>query len=117
MADDFNTPKALSVLFDLAREINQLRDTKQLVTAKKLATMLKYLGSTLGLLQEDPTTSLKSGVNSEAIETLIMERSLARQNKNWQEADKIRDKLTAMGITLEDTKDGTTWIIENRKKL
>lgn len=116
MADDFNTPKALSTLFDLVREINQLRDTKQLATAKQHATLLKYLGGTIGLLQVNPTVFLQSGVNGKMIEDLISARDLARQNKNWQEADKIRDKLTAIGITLEDTKNGTIWIIEDRKK-
>ncbi len=116
MADDFNTPRALSSLFDLVREINQLRDTKQLPKAKKLGAILKQLGGTLGLLQALPTTFLKSGVNSEVIEALIATRNQERQNKNWQEADKIRDRLTAMGITLEDTKNGTIWIVEDRKK-
>lgn len=116
MADDFNTPKAISILFDLTREINQLRDTKQLSKAKEQCAILKYLGGILGLLQEPPSIFLKSKVDSVIIETLIANRNLERQNKNWQEADKIRDKLTAMGIALEDTKIDTTWIVEDRKK-
>ncbi|MDR1057374.1 MAG: cysteine--tRNA ligase [Coxiellaceae bacterium] len=116
MADDFNTPEALSVLFDLTHEINQLRDTKQLSKAKEFIILLKNLGATLGLLQDNPKTFLKFGVNIKTIETSISSRNIARKNKNWILADKIRDKLSAIGITLEDTPQGTEWILENRNK-
>ena len=116
MEDDFNTPKAISTLFDITREINQLRDTKQLLKAQQQCALLKYLGGILGLLQEIPSVFLKSGVNSDIIETLIASRDQERQNKDWQKADKIRDKLVAMGITLEDTKSSTSWFVEDRKK-
>ncbi len=116
MADDFNTPKALAVLFDLVREINQLRDTKQLAKAKQYVALLKDLGGTLGLLEENPVVFLQAGVDSKIITDLITARSLSRQNKNWQEADNIRNKLIAMGIVLEDTKNGTIWTVEDRKK-
>jgi len=116
MQDDFNTPKAIAILFDLAREINQLRDSSQELKAQNQCALLKHLGWSLGILQENPETFLKFGVNIEKIETLIAARNQARQNKNWHEADKIRAELTTMGITLEDTGASTTWLIEDRSK-
>ena len=116
MEDDFNTPKAISILFDLAREINQSRDAGQTLKAEQQCALLKHLGWCLGILQEDPEVFLKSGVDTDAIETLITARNQARQNKNWNEADKIRAELTAMGITLEDSSFGTTWLVDDRSK-
>lgn len=116
MADDFNTPEALAALFDLTREINQLRDTKQLGKAQELSALLKQLGTTLGLLQEKPEKFLKAGVDQDLIEKLIASRNTARKNKNWELADKIRDELGSMGISLEDTSQGTTWTVEDRSK-
>lgn len=115
MADDFNTPMALAILFDLVRDINQFRDTKQLAQAEKLVAILQDLGESLGLFQENPATFLKFGANAQEIADLIAERNAARQNKNWQVADKIRETLTKMGIALEDQPSGTNWFIENRK--
>lgn len=105
MQDDFNTPVALSVLFDLARDINKTQDGIS-------AAILKRLGGLLGILEQDPEQFLKSGENTgeiEAIEKLIAERNHARAEKNWAKSDEIRDQLTAMGITIEDTASGTTW--------
>lgn len=116
MADDFNTPKALSILFDLTHEINQLRDSQQLTKAKKQSALLKHLGESLGILQEVPTTFLKSNVDAKIIESLVTARNKARQDKNWSEADRIRRELAAMGIALEDTSMGTTWLLTDRKK-
>lgn len=110
MNDDFNTPEALAVLFDLAREINRLRSAQQLTEAAQYGALLKHLGLVLGILQDDPEKFLKAGIDASAIEALITARNTARKNKNWAEADRIRDQLTAMGITLEDTPTGTTWI-------
>lgn len=112
MDDDFNTPEALAVLFDLAHETNRLRDTNQLAKATQYGALLKNLSWILGILQEDPKKFLKAGIDENKIETLIAARNDARKNKNWVEADKIRNELTSMGITLEDTSNGTTWLAE-----
>lgn len=113
MADDFNTPEALAILFDLAREVNrqkQMRDGTGL-SAGQHAFVLKKLGKILGILQEDPEQFLQSGItlNASAIETLINERDLAKKSKNFLKADAIRKDLAAQGIILEDTATGTTW--------
>lgn len=114
MDDDFNTPKALSVLFELSREINQLHNQEKHLEAQKLSSLLKKLAWNLGILQDDPANFLNSGVNKKLVASLISQRNIARQNKDWTSADKIRDKLTQMGITLEDKTDGTSWVIEKK---
>jgi cysteinyl-tRNA synthetase len=102
MNDDFNTPVALSVLFDLARELNKTK-------SPALATTLKYLASFLGLLQENPDNFLQGETdNDAAIETQIQARIDAKLAKNWALADQIRDELKAQNIILEDSPDGTT---------
>lgn len=113
MDDDFNTPDALAVLFELAREINRLRevDTQQ---AKQYAANLQYLASILGILQHDPEQFLKLGIQQDSFDTekinrLIAARNAARTAKNWQEADRIRDELLDLGVALEDTAAGTEW--------
>ncbi|WP_342220726.1 cysteine--tRNA ligase [Rickettsiella endosymbiont of Miltochrista miniata] len=113
MDDDFNTPDALAVLFELAREINRLRETDS-KQAQHYAECLQYLASILGLLQQDPEQFLKLGPqadNSDAdkINQLIAARNAARAAKNWQEADRIRDELLSLGVVLEDTANGTEW--------
>jgi len=112
MDDDFNTPVALSVLFDLAREINKSHDSSE---KQKLAHTLKHLAGVLGILQEDAEAFLHGGrtdsaLSEQEIETLIQQRLEAKQAKNWAEADKIRDQLKVQGIVLEDAPGGkTTW--------
>lgn len=114
MDDDFNTPEALAVLFDLTREINRLRkeDEQQ---AANLGAELKRLGAFLGILQDDPEAYLQGGGASEdglsdsAIDDLIAKRQTAKAEKQWGEADRIRDELKAAGIMLEDNAQGTTW--------
>jgi len=132
MDDDFNTPIALSVLFDLAREINRQRtiDSKFSVN---LARLLKKLGDTLGILQSDPDEWLKQGkqnisvlqagdiniqgfspkvvtsMSDDKVEQLIAKRCTARENKDWAEADRIRDTLKESRVILEDVGGGTTW--------
>lgn len=113
MDDDFNTPDALAVLFDLAREINRLRETDQ-KQAQHYAECLQYLASILGLLQQDPEQFLKLGLqpdksDSDKINQLIAARNAARSAKNWQAADRIRDELLSLGVVLEDTASGTEW--------
>ena len=109
MDDDFNTPEALAVLFDLANEVNK---TKSLATA----ALLKGLADLVGLLQRDPDEYLQGQVNANAIsdealnvDQLIMKRNEAKQTKNFAEADRIRKLLADAGIVLEDSPQGTTW--------
>ncbi|MDO9949310.1 cysteine--tRNA ligase [Glaesserella parasuis] len=111
MDDDFNTPGALAVLFELAREVNKLKAENQ-AEANKLAARLKQLAGVLGLLEQDPETFLQGDANNDEvaeIEALIKQRNEARASKNWAMADEARSKLTAMGIVLEDGANGTTW--------
>jgi len=115
MDDDFNTPEALSVLFDVVREINRCRDEAP-VEAARLAAVLVHLGGVLGILQQQPEEYLKGAagagegeLDAAAIEALINQRYAARQSKNWAEADRIRDELAAQRVVLEDGPQGTTW--------
>jgi cysteinyl-tRNA synthetase len=112
MDDDFNSPEACAVLFELAREINRLRDS-DVQAAAGLAARLKILACVLGVLQLEPEAFLQAGaegkVDSAEVEALIAARLQARAEKNWAESDRIRDQLTSMGVVLEDSKGGTTW--------
>ena len=135
MDDDFNTPNAVSVLFDLARDINRLRTTEP-ARAAAFGTLLRKLGGVLGLLQGDPKaflqgdqmTSLQGprvierkvrdsltvsddihALTNEAIDKLIEQRTNVRKAKNWAESDRIRDELKAKGVILEDAAGKTTW--------
>ncbi|GGK05861.1 cysteine--tRNA ligase [Pseudomonas matsuisoli] len=112
MDDDFNTPEACAVLFEMAREINRLRDS-DLPAAAALGARLRSLASVLGILQLSSETFLQSGagarVDATKVESLIEARLRARSEKNWAESDRLRDELTAMGVVLEDGKGGTTW--------
>ena len=112
MNDDFGTPEACAVLFDLVREINRLRDSEP-QTAAGLAGRLRELGGLLGVLQLDADDFLRAGaegkVDAAEVEALIQARLQARADKNWGESDRIRDQLAAMGVVLEDKKGETTW--------
>jgi len=114
MDDDFNTPEALSVLFDLVREINRCRDGDR-EQAEKLAGALVELGDVLGILQHDAEEYLKGasgrteGLADAEVERLIQQRKEARVNKDWALADQVRDQLAEQGIALEDGPQGTTW--------
>ncbi|WP_311064266.1 cysteine--tRNA ligase [Halomonas sp. DWK9] len=116
MDDDFNTPEALAVLFDLARDLNRAK-SDQPAEAPRLAGELKHLAGVLGLLQQTPQTFLKGSQQqmalSEAdIEAKIADRQAAKANKDFAQADAIRDELAALGIILKDSREGTTWVIE-----
>ena len=109
MNDDFNTPEAVAVLFDLANETNK-------TGALKDALLLKGLGGQLGLLQQDPQQYLQHQVSirdstytARSIEQMIQHRFAARKAGNYTEADRIRKELLDVGITLEDNSNGTTW--------
>lgn len=111
MDDDFNTPGALAVLFELAREINKLKAEDQ-GKANLLASRLKQLASVLGLLEQDPETFLQGNAADDEvskIETFIKQRNDARAAKDWAAADAARDALKEMGVVLEDSANGTTW--------
>ncbi len=112
MDDDFNTPVAIAVLFDIAREINRLQAAEP-AAAASLAAELRRLAGILGLLRNDPEAFLQSstaaGPSAAEIESLIDQRLAARRAKNWAEADRIRDALKGQGIILEDAGAGTTW--------
>lgn len=112
MNDDFNTPVALSVLFDLAHEIWRLRELNDVLGAAAHAALLKKLGSIFCILQTDVEVYFTAGatVDVEKIEALIQARQMARQAKNWAEADRIRNELLAMNVVLDDAADHkTTW--------
>lgn len=109
MDDDFNTPEALAVLFDLANEANRSKDGA-------VAAQLKALAGVLGLLQRDPQAFLQGatpdaadGLSPAEIEARIQARVDAKKAKNFAEADRLRAELLAAGIVLEDSAQGTTW--------
>ncbi|AWZ49558.1 cysteine--tRNA ligase [Hathewaya limosa] len=105
MDDDFNTADAISVIFDLIKEVNlkvNANSSKELV--KSALDLIRELGEVLGILQKSTKGSLE-----EEVEALIEQRQQARKDKNWALADKIRDDLKAKGITLEDTPQGIRW--------
>ncbi len=109
MSDDFHTPAALAVLFDLTREINRLRDEGSEVAAP-LATLLRELAGVLGLLQQDAEDFLRGDeTNIHWIEERIAARAAARLARDFAGADGIRQELTAAGVILEDGPGGTTW--------
>ena len=124
MNDDFNTPEAVAVLFELANGLYHSG-------SEKAAAQLKSLAGVLGLLQRDPISYLQggpvirpgtgqlgitenhpavvTGLNKDQIEEKIGARLIARKAKNFAESDRIRDELFAAGIVLEDAASGTTW--------
>ncbi|MHB1946750.1 MAG: cysteine--tRNA ligase [Gammaproteobacteria bacterium] len=113
MDDDFNAPIAFSVLFDLAHEINRLRD-KDDQSAAAHGALLRKLGGVLGILQDSPEKFLQGTsdqVDVAKIEALIVARNEARAKKDWKEADRVRNELLSMSIHLEDGVSGTSWKI------
>jgi cysteinyl-tRNA synthetase len=108
MDDDFNTPEAIAVLFDLSRTINKTTGDEQ----AELAGQLRYLGSVLGCLQSDAQAFLQGGGadgEHEWIAAMIVKRADAKKAKDFATADAVRDELLAKGIVLRDSPEGTTW--------
>jgi cysteinyl-tRNA synthetase len=105
MNDDFNTPPAVSVLFELASELNR---TRSLATA----ALLKGLGKVLGVLQQSPRSYLQGGstLDEARIQQLIDERAQAKKARDFAAADRIRGQLAALGVELKDSASGTTWV-------
>jgi cysteinyl-tRNA synthetase len=105
MDDDFNTPAALAVLFELAGEANRTRNGS-------LTALIKSLAATLGCLQQEPRAYLQAGValDDATIQARISARAKAKAERNFPEADRIRDELLAQGIVLKDSAQGTTWV-------
>ena len=106
MNEDFGTPDAVAVLFELAAEVNRSKSAE-------LAGLLKALGGVLGLLQADPATFLQAGASVDAayIEEQIALRAAAKAAKNYAESDRIRAALLAQGVELKDSAQGTTWTV------
>jgi cysteinyl-tRNA synthetase len=104
MNNDFGTPEAVAVLFELASETNRSRSLQR-------AALLKRLGGVLGLLQQDPTSFLQGGRHDDVadIERMIADRAAAKAAKNFAEADRIRQALLSQGVVLKDSPTGTTW--------
>jgi cysteinyl-tRNA synthetase len=105
MDDDFNTPGALAVLFELANELNRTRSVET-------ARLLRALAGTLGVLQQASQTFVQagSGLDEASITQLIAERAAAKQARNFAEADRIRRTLAEQGVELKDSAQGTTWV-------
>ena len=111
MDDDFNTPEALPVLFELAKELNRVKDSDA-EQAGKLAYVLRSVAEVLGVAQQDPEAFLQGGQAEDEvahIEALIAKRNEARASKDWAAADEARDALNALGVVLEDSAGKTTW--------
>jgi cysteinyl-tRNA synthetase len=124
MDDDFNTARAIGVLFDTVRLVNASLAGKKTILSPDVLSQaekgLREIGAVLGLFSEEPDSYLrrdrereaaKRGLSVAEIEALIAERRAARDTKAWQRADEIRQGLAARGVILKDTATATDWTI------
>ncbi|OGQ82763.1 MAG: cysteine--tRNA ligase [Deltaproteobacteria bacterium RIFCSPLOWO2_12_FULL_60_19] len=121
MDDDFNTPRALALIFEEVRSLNRTMDERKASSVAARARAVARCAEALGLLQEPPEDFLarkkrrwteQQGLSSDSIEAMIRQRDQARRQKHWSEADRIRAELQEKGITLEDTPGGTLWKVK-----
>ncbi len=118
MDDDFNTPRALALIFDEVRALNRLLDEKKPKGLAARAAALRTMCATLGLLYDGyferkrERWLSKAGITREKIEEQIAHREQARKAKSWSEADRIRSELQAVGVVLEDTPEGAVWKVK-----
>jgi cysteinyl-tRNA synthetase len=121
MDDDFNTPRALALVFDEVRSLNRLLDDHRTENIAARSAALRQICEVLGLLEERPEEFFRrkkdrwlaqQGLTPVDMETLIAERNRARSQRNWQEADRIREELEKKGVLLEDTPNGTQWKVK-----
>jgi cysteinyl-tRNA synthetase len=121
MDDDFNTPRALALIFDEVRSLNRLLDEKKFDNARARVAALKTVCEALGLVQGAPDAFFdrqkerwlkQQGLDREQVEAWIAERNEARKQKKWPEADRIRHELLDKGVVIEDTPAGTVWKIK-----
>jgi cysteinyl-tRNA synthetase len=108
MDDDFASPQAVSVLFDLVREGNRLADEGG--DASGIAGAVEEIVAVLGLDDAEPAPTRSGDLSDEDVDRLVAERNTARADKRYEEADRIRDRLAEAGITMEDGPRGTRWI-------
>jgi cysteinyl-tRNA synthetase len=108
--DDFNTPIAISILFEIAKQIN-IEQTTNPQKANALSSLLIRLGNFIGILEYNPKEYLKQGsaLSEAEISEKIAQREEARLSKDFAKSDQIRDELFELGIILEDSANGTTW--------
>jgi len=121
MNDDFNTPRALALMFDEVRTLNRNLDQGKSAGLYTRALAVKKMCEVMGLLQESPDEFFrkrkelwlaKQGLTRHSVENLIAKRNRARQEKDWQEADRIRNELQDKGILLEDAPGETLWKVK-----
>jgi cysteinyl-tRNA synthetase len=118
MDDDFNTPRALALIYDEVRALNRSLDDKKVAGVGSRAAALRTMCDTLGLLHEGYFDRKKERwlrraiISREAIESRIAERDEARKTRNWEKADRIREQLQNDGIVIEDTPGGTLWKVK-----
>lgn len=113
MDDDFNTPEALAVLFEIAREVNRLGKADKPEEAAQYGALLKRLGSVLGLLQQNPDAFRQAGAGDAdfvaEVEAVIAAITEARKQKDFARSDELRDELKAKGVVVEFSREGIKW--------
>ena len=119
MDDDFNTPKALAILFDLNREVNELLNSRKPLSQGTLAAidgLYRDLGSrVLGIIPEDLTQDIGGGLVEGLMAIILRIRRRYRETKDWEQADTLRQQLTELGIVVEDRPEGPAWRVERER--